>query len=440
MDRRRPSGKKGSAYPPERLPDDWTATTLGQLAAYINGYPFKPEDWGKRGLPIIRIAQMTDPAAGSDRYSGTVSDRYLIDDGDLLFSWSATLMTLIWDRGPAYVNQHLFKVVPQGGTDLSFLHHLLDFKLEALAGQTHGTTMKHIKRSDLLPFPVVIPATEEQHWIAEILDTLDAAIRRTEKLIAKLQQMKQGLLHDLLTRGIDDNGEVRDPERQPDLFKRGPLGALPATWRVATLGDLVRECGGFIQTGPFGSQLHAYEYVTEGVPVVMPQDIDGDRFNETRISRISERRAADLARHRLRRNDTVFARRGDLSRCAPVSATEEGWLCGTGCLLVRIPQSGLAGEWLAAVYRHDSGQRQVLARAVGSTMVNLNTTILSSLTIPIPPAREQRNVIKRVNELTSRTFSEEDLLRKLQVIKSGLSDDLLTGRVRVNKLLEGNAA
>jgi type I restriction enzyme S subunit len=304
-----------------------------------------------------------------------------------------------------------------------------------------GTTNSHVRArpSETLTWDVPLPPHAEQGLVANILDTLDQAIQLTEQLIAKLQQMKHGLLHDLLTRGIDDNGEVRDPERQPELFKRGPLGALPAAWRVATLGDLVRECGGFIQTGPFGSQLHAYEFVTEGVPVVMPQDIDGDRFTETRISRISERRAADLARHRLRRNDTVFARRGDLSRCAPVSASEEGWLCGTGCLLVRIPQSGLAGEWLAAVYRHDSGQRQVLARAVGSTMVNLNTTILASLTIPIPPAREQCNVIKRVNELTSRTFSEEDLLRKLQVIKSGLSDDLLTGRVRVNKLLEGNA-
>ena len=83
-------------------------------------------------------------------------------------------------------------------------------------------------------FPWRLPPLPEQRRIAEILDTLDEAIRKTEQVIAKLQQMKQGLLHDLLTRGIDDNGELRDPDRHPEQFKDSPLGRIPREWEVAT--------------------------------------------------------------------------------------------------------------------------------------------------------------------------------------------------------------
>jgi type I restriction enzyme, S subunit len=98
--------------PVEVAPQGWTSTSLGRIAEYVNGYAFQPRDWGVRGLPIIRIAQMQDAEASCDYYTGILPERYRVDSGDLLFSWSATLMALIWERGPAYVNQHIFKVVP----------------------------------------------------------------------------------------------------------------------------------------------------------------------------------------------------------------------------------------------------------------------------------------------------------------------------------------
>jgi type I restriction enzyme, S subunit len=375
--------------------------------------------------------------------------RRLVRPGDVLFGTvrpvlqSHGAIPAMWADGTIVASTG-FSVIRARRTtaDRRFLFHfILSDAVTSEARRVEvGSNYPAVNEADVRQFQLPKPPLPEQHRIAEILDIVDEAIMGTERLIAKLQQLKQGLLNDLLTRGIDDSGELRDPERHPEQFNDSPLGAVPAKWRVATLADVVRDTGGLIQTGPFGSQLHAHEYVMDGVPVVMPKDIDGDHFNEARISRITERRATDLVRYRLRRNDAVFARRGDLSRCAPVSANEEGWLCGTGCLLVRIPHGGLLGEWLAAVYRHDIGQRQVAARAVGSTMVNLNTSILSRLTVPIPPAPEQRESVRRLNELKNRMHSELDLLRKLHAVKSGLSDDLLTGRVRVTEHVDGDAA
>ena len=433
MGRRRASGKKGSAYPPERLPDDWTATTLGQLAAYINGYPFKPEDWGKRGLPIIRIAQMTDPAAGSDRYSGTVSDRYLIDDGDLLFSWSATLMTLIWDRGSAYVNQHLFKVVPQGGTDLSFLHHLLDFKLEALAGQTHGTTMKHIKRSDLLPFQVVIPAAEEQHWIAEILDTLDAAIRRTEKLIAKLQQMKQGLLHDLLTRGIDESGQLRDPELHPEDFKDSAVGRIPSDWTVEPFAS---RC----VSSAFGPRFSSDLYMRDGrVATLRTTDMD----DEGNITFQTMPRAAiapeAMASHLLVPGDLLISRSGTCGIAAVFPGYEMPVVPGAFLIRFRL-HDRVFSEFFRRYFNSAVGRPRLERLAVGGVQKNIKGSEVLALGVPVCSRVEAARIVGVVDSVEGSVQEERAELVKLRSLKAGLMDELLTGRVRANKLLEGDVA
>src|SRR5690606_33484545 len=98
---------------------------------------------------------------------------------------------------------------------------------------------------DLVAFPICLPPLPEQRRIAAILDTLDEAIRQTEALIAKLKQIKRGLLHDLLTRGIDDNGELRDPERHPEQFRDSPLGRVPRGWMVSRLENQLTLQRGF---------------------------------------------------------------------------------------------------------------------------------------------------------------------------------------------------
>jgi len=415
-----------AAYPP-----DWQPTTLAAVADYLNGYPFKPRDWSTVGLPIVRIAQMTDPSASFDYYPHPLPSGYCIDTGDLLFSWSATLSAMIWQRGPAYLNQHIFKVVPQNCNHLGFLHHLLNRLIEPLANQSHGTTMKHVTRADLLPFPVTLPLFDEQSRIAAVLDTVDEAIAKTEAVIAKLRQVRAGLLHDLLTRGLDAHGQLRDPSAHPEQFQASPLSQIPKEWNFEPLGARLQRIGGIIQTGPFGSQLHAHEYTTEGVPVIMPQDILEGSVSIAQIARIPATRAEELKRHRVRLGDLIFARRGDLSRCAAITTREVGWLCGTGCLLMRFSEPTLSPHWLSLAYRHDIGQRQIVARAVGTTMVNLNTKLLAHLRFAFPPKDEQDDVVQRLADADTNIYKESANLSKLGLVKSGLMTDLLTGRVRV---------
>lgn len=419
------------------IPCGWQRRSLSALGEYENGFAFNDRHWSELGLPIVRIAQITGSQGIVDRYPGRLPDKFRIDTGDLIFSWSGTLAVVRWTGGVAWLNQHLFKVVPDAGIDESLLFHLLQSSVAEMSKRTHGSTMKHIKRGELREFFVTLPVErDEQRKLAQVLDTLDTTIHETEAIIAKLKAVKQGLLHDLLTRGIDANGELRPPQTEaPHLYKPSPLGWISKEWEEVTLGEIARRSGGFLQTGPFGSQLHAHEYVLDGIPVIMPQDMVNGELSVKSIARINQRKATALSRHRVQPNDLVFSRRGDLSRCVAIEEDHLGWLCGTGCLLARLPVHEVNGYWLALVYTQPGVQTQVMGRAVGSIMANLNTSILAAITIARPPVTEQNEIAIRLKSLNKRIRFEEEELEKRRFEKAGLMDDLLTGRVRVTPLL-----
>ena len=322
---------------------------------------------------------------------------------------------------------------PNMPADSGFVFHQIfsDAVAAQLRALETGSSYPAVNEGDVRRVKVFCPEKEERWRIAAVLDTVDEAIAKTEAVIAKLRQLRAGLLHDLLTRGLDAHGQLRDPIAHPEQFQDSPLGRIPSEWVFESLGERLQRIGGIIQTGPFGSQLHAHEYTTEGVPVITPQDVLEGSVSVAQIARIPTARADELKRHRVRLGDLIFARRGDLSRCAAITAREVGWLCGTGCLLMRFGESTLSPHWLSLAYRHDIGQRQMAARAVGTTMVNLNTKLLAHLQFAFPPREEQDAAVLRVAEADSTIIQETANLSKLGVLKSGLMTDLLTGRVRV---------
>ena len=152
--------------------------------------------------------------------------------------------------------------------------------------------------------------------------------------------------------------------------------------RTRTLVSLVDQHGGLIQTGPFGSQLHQHDYSEDGIPVVMPKDIVAGRVDEGSVARIPETKARQLSRHVLRTGDIVFPRRGAIGKCALIDEAQEGFLCGTGCIKIEIPKQVYSPRFLY----YYLGLREVVEwlerNAIGTTMLNLNTSILGDVRIP----------------------------------------------------------
>ena len=186
-------------------------------------------------------------------------------------------------------------------------------------------------------------------------------------------------------------------------------GETPPTWWTGTLGELCALGGGEIQTGPFGSQLHASAYVPVGVPTIMPVNIGDNRVIERGVARITEADADRLSRHRCQPGDIVYSRRGDVERRALIRGHERGWLCGTGCLRVRVGDGGADPRYVSFMLGHPRVRAWITQHAVGATMANLNTAILSAVPAALPPIEDQRAIADVLEALDDKVESNRRL-------------------------------
>ena len=198
------------------------------------------------------------------------------------------------------------------------------------------------------------------------------------------------------------------------------FNSLPVEWQYTTLGEACGRGGGNIQTGPFGSQLHAADYVAEGIPTIMPQNLGDNRVIEEGIARISLSDANRLARHRVMKGDIVYSRRGDVERRALIRDREIGWLCGTGSLRVRFGQGVVDPVYASYYLGHPSVREWVVRHAHGATMPNLNTSILSALPFVIPPLAEQRAIAHILGSLDDKIDLNRRMNRTLEEIARAL--------------------
>lgn len=174
---------------------------------------------------------------------------------------------------------------------------------------------------------------------------------------------------------------------------------VPDDWEVTTLGEVCARSGGSVQTGPFGSQLHASDYVPSGIPSIMPENLNEDRISAEGISYITPRDAERLRRYRVRTGDIVYSRRGDVTKRARVNEQNNGWLCGTGCLRVRFGSSEVAPRFAFYYMGHPIVKEWISRHAIGATLPNLNTSILSALPFLVPPPNEQTAIAKILGAL-----------------------------------------
>ena len=194
------------------------------------------------------------------------------------------------------------------------------------------------------------------------------------------------------------------------------MGESVGEWKKHHLGDFAK-----IQTGPFGSQLHASDYVNEGIPSIMPTNI-GSRLEIKldSIVYIKNEDAARLNRYLVQENDIVYSRRGDVEKCAFITKNESGWLCGTGCLRIRFVSEELLPKFCAYYLSTEEIKGWVSGNAVGTTMPNLNSSILQRLPVNLPPIHEQRAITAVLSSLDDKI----DLLHRQNQTLEAMAETL----------------
>jgi type I restriction enzyme S subunit len=202
-------------------------------------------------------------------------------------------------------------------------------------------------------------------------------------------------------------------------YKQTRVGVIPEDWEVSILGDHVA-----FRTGPFGSSLHKSDYVDGGIPVVNPMQIIKGKIEPTQSMAITEQAARDLAYFRLSVGDVVIGRRGEMGRCAFVTQREQGWLCGTGSMIVR-PSTSIDGRFLQRVLSSPTVIAAIENASVGSTMINLNQATLGSLVFALPNKAEQEAIAHALSDADALTESTEQLIGKKRDFKQGAAQELL---------------
>lgn len=409
---------------------DRKSIQLGDYANVLSGFPFPSEGFSQEeGVPLIRIRDLL--ASELETYFiGPYPDNFVIDDGDILIGMDGDFNIVRWTKGKALLNQRVCKVFTSAAElDNGYLFWLLEPKLQDIHQKTPQTTVKHLSVRDLVQLRLEIPPVNEQRLIARILDTLDTQIEKTEALIAKLVKVKEGLLHDLLTRGIDENGQLRpSPQQAPELYKESPLGLIPREWDY-------KPFGGLCVSSAFGPRFPSDAYDDEG-PLATLRTTDMDE--EGNISLSTMPRAAIepsvFADHLLREGDIVISRSGTCGVTGIFTRHDTPVI--PGAFLIRFRLHDIRLNRFYRRYFNSSIGSPLLSRlAVGGVQKNIKGSDVLCLNIPTPSPEEAIKIADRIDFAEHSISSNLQLCSALKSQKSGLMDDLLTGRIRVTPLL-----
>jgi len=402
-----------------KVPEGWQNDSVGHLIVEQRKSPIKVSDATCYGsYPFF--------TSGED----VLTHVEALVQGENIYMATGGQANIKHYSGDAAYSTDTYVVKTTDAIDAKLLYYYLtNIRYYIDSNYFQGSGLKHLQKKDLKKHELCFPKDKnEQKRIAALLAQVDNAIAETKALIEKYSKIKTGLMQDLLTKGIDENGCIRSEKTHK--FKDSELGRIPEEWNVVPLGKIIKNNMGFVQTGPFGSQLHANEYIKEGCAVVMPQDIHNREVVFDSIAYISEEKKNELNRHVLQENDVIIPRRGDLSKCAIWHEKRDG-ICGTGCILIRLPLQDYYSDFFSLLYEDERVQKIIDIIAVGTTMKNLNSTIINSIPFIEVNKEEQKRILNEINNINNQIDSLSKKLLKSKSIREGLLLDLLSGKVRI---------
>ena len=391
--------------------------------------------WG--AFDLTDLAEMKFETHEEERYSLRLGDLVVCEGGE-------PGRCAIW-TGPdgMKVQKALHRIRPLEKLNNYYLFYWLRHAaaVGSLEPYFTGTTIKHLTGKAIAALEMPLPPMAVQLAAVNVLKSLDDRITLLRETNATLEAVAQALFKSWFVDfdPVRAKMEGRAPEGMdeataalfPDALEESELGWVPKGWRMSHLADLTSTHHGSIQTGPFGSQLHASDYVDSGVPVVMPKDIKDRRVTTDSVARVSQENADRLSRHQLIAGDIVFSRRGDVERHALITQREAGWLCGTGCLLLRPGKSWRSSTFLSMALDAAQARTWLVQHAVGATMPNINTGILGSVPVLLPPDALLSAFEDVVSATELKRSHNSSTAETLSTLRDTLLPRLISGQLRL---------
>ena len=352
-------------------------------------------------------------------------------NGDLLVTKDGTIGKIAYVEGcpeKAVLNSGIFVLRCRDGSyDHRYMFYVLqsDYFRRFLDDNLAGSTIQHLYQHVFEGFEFPLPEKTEQFKITKILSTVDRAIEQTEALIAKQQRIKTSLMQDLLTRGIDEHGNLRS--EQTHQFKDSPLGRIPVDWEVKELNDLVDEpiTYGIVQAGP---------HIENGIPYIRTGDMAGEIIQVSQLLRTSPKIAKSYKRSSIYPGDIIFALRATVGKVLTVNEELSGANLTQGTAKIS-PRDSVDSIFLLWAMRTSQVQNAIRLEQKGTTFMEITLGDLRRIKLAFPKEKYEQFVIGEQLKLHERLRRDSlEQKRKLQSIKTALMQDLLTGKRRVTKL------
>jgi type I restriction enzyme S subunit len=379
----------------------WEMVKLGDIATYINGCAFKPSDWSKSGLPIIRIQNLTNQDADYNYFDGKYKSQYEINNGEILISWSATLGVFKWNKGKALLNQHIFKVIfDKKNIDKNYFVYVVNSELQNLIGNTHGSTMKHITKNRFENHLIPLPPLETQKKIVNILDKAQELINKRKQQIDLMDSLVQSLFYDMFG----------DPVLNP-------MG-----WETKTVEKICNQILG----GGTPSK-NVKEYYTGNIPWVTPKDMKKLLINNS-IDKITETAVRNSSTKLIPTGSIIMViRSGILKKKLPVAINTKEITINQD-MKAFIPKSTLVSNYYL-LYFFLSVQTFLLSKVRSVTADNIEFKQIKELKIPIPPITLQNNFAKKVKKIETQKQKMQKSLKDLEQNFSSLMQRAFKGEI-----------
>lgn len=358
---------------------------LGDIATYINGYAFKPEDWSDSGIPIIRIQDLTGNAYQANRYNGQYDKKYEVIAGDVLISWSASLGIYVWQGETAVLNQHIFKVVfNKVDIDKGFFIHQVESILEKAASEAHGATMKHLTKPVFDALPFFLPEKQEQKRIAAQLNKIDYLISLRKKQLQKLD----------------------------DLVKARFVEMFGQELRRMSMQDICCIITDGTHQPP--------KFVPDGIPFIFVSNITNNKVTYEAEKYIDQTTYDELIKRTpIEIGDILLSTVGSYGHPAVVKS-EKKFLFQRHIAYLKPDHNIVDSDYLHGAILSPDVQRQIEESVKGIAQKTLNLSEIKKMTIPVPPMTEQKAFTAFVSQVDKSKLSIQQGLEKLETLKKSL--------------------
>lgn len=351
----------------------------------------------------------------------------IANPGDILFSVRAPVGAINLADKNYGIGRGLCSIAASENVTSPFLWWLLPtykYQLDAIAT---GSTFEAVSAEQLGNLCFALPSFSEQSQIVAFLDhetaKIDNLIEKQQQLIELLKEKRQAVISHAVTKGLNPDVPMKDSGIEW-------LGEVPAHWTIAQLKFNTIE----MQTGPFGSQLHAEDYVVDGIPLINPAHMNAGIIIPDPKVTVDETTQERLRRHKLSEGEIIFSRRGELGRCAVVKKNNEGWLCGTGSMRAKLKKK-IIPDYAYTLISSEGVVSELTLESKGSTMANLNTETLGRIRLPVPPSSEQEAILGYIKIISDKydylIRSAVTAIRFMEERRTALISAAVTGKIDV---------